>query len=409
MTEHLKEAYFVENIIPHLNEGLKEANKFTVVLLKVRKSDDALFSESIPEFRIIETSIDNIGSISQGAYVNFVNEKFEKAGKSGIARRQVFLNNIYRAKLMKSSKNITDDFILKGSSKINSYHINVGHGNCSIIVIQNNKSVNIWMVDCGVFDFLNRTHYGSNIDSCLDHIASKFKMDSVHIDKFFLTHPHYDHYSGIERLINRGNISGKTLFYLNEHYCMPSPLYNQLLRRIGDLGSQTVEPIASNSTNNIEIWHPLVTTIKSITAKYRLNPAIEVVPNPNNASAVFRFNFGSRSIVFPGDIQTEKWNTIRSCRPMLKHANYFVISHHGSINGHIRSVCPARMPISNLSCCVVPDSTQILMGRDRAYSGIYSPRVLQGFRNLVYSEKDQHSNTCQFLEIDWQTNSKMWI
>lgn len=55
------------------------------------------------------------------------------------------------------------------------------------------------------------------------------------------------------------------------------------------------------------------------------------------------------------------------------------------------------------------NSTQILMGRDGAYTGIYSNQVINDFNDLIYSEKGPNAQPCQFLEINWQTNIKLCI
>jgi hypothetical protein len=327
---------------------------------------------------------------------------------SPIAKRHVYYNNFLRGRLIRKQLNSESESSISKTSEVHSYHVNVGHGNCSILVINDSGVIKIWMIDCSEFDYLNHTNYQGNVQSCFSHIRKKFSLKKLIINKFFLTHSHYDHYSGINRLIDHGNITSETTFFLNVHYSMPSENYNRLLRKIILLKCIVIEPLSSYMTNDIQIWHPEIRTVKSRSRAY-LNQKVQVEANPNNSSSVLYFKLGRKSILFPGDIETEKWDTIDLCRPHLNGSNYYMISHHGSLNGHLRNQCPARVRITNLSNCLPGTSTPVLMGRDGAYNGIYSRQVINDFSRLICSERDQHGHTKQFLEIDWQTNQNSWV
>ncbi|HAX97204.1 MAG TPA: hypothetical protein DCY35_11915 [Prolixibacteraceae bacterium] len=183
------------------------------------------------------------------------------------------------------------------------------------------------MIDCSEFDYLNHSNYQINIQSCFSYIQEKFSLNKLIINKFFLTHTHYDHYSGINRLIDHVNITSDTAFFLNVHYSMPSENYNRLLRKIVLLRCIVIEPLSSFRTNEIQIWHPQIRTVKSRSRAY-INQNVQVEANPNNSSSVLYFKLGGKSILFPGDIETENWDTIHQCGPHLKGSNYFMISHH---------------------------------------------------------------------------------
>lgn len=80
-------------------------------------------------------------------------------------------------------------------STLYTYHVNVGHGNHTLIVFQSNNNTHIWMVDCSDFDYIQHRKYNSNIDKCINHVKQKFHLNSsIHIDVVMLTHPHYDHF-----------------------------------------------------------------------------------------------------------------------------------------------------------------------------------------------------------------------
>jgi hypothetical protein len=400
------ELYFVEKI---LSIHDKESNKGIVVLLKI--SDKFSFKGSDNhDYNLIELSRKQIENLKEGTYVYYSKQKIERASNDRAAKINIYFNNLYRGKLIKkSSYNESQGSTPISDARLYSYHVNVGHGNCSIIVISSAQKVRFWMIDCSDFDYLNKKTYINHIDMCFEHLKKKFGVKNIKMEKFFLTHPHYDHYSGLGRLINKGIVDSKTMFYINMHYSMPSRNYTKLIKKINDLNPIIVEPLSRYMDNSIEIWHPNLRTIRSMTPKYNRRNDVNVEPSPNNASVIYYFSFGEKSILFPGDIETKGWNTVLCCEPHLKNVNYYAIAHHGSINGHLRTVCPVGRGIRNISDCLRRNSISILMGRDNAYMGIYSDQVILDFNNLVYSERDNYGNPSHFLEIDWNNNSFYWI
>lgn len=406
--ENKSQVFMLENIIPHYDESIKVAEKYSVVLLKAAERSNLANPEDNHDFRVYETTRSNIENLHQGQFIYHYENEFENANNNPIAKRHVFYNNLLRGKLLKKQIRVNDETSLTEITEVFSYHINVGHGNCSIIVINDSGVMKIWMIDCSEYDYLNHNDYHENIQSCFSFIQEKFSLKKIHINRFFLTHSHYDHYSGINSLIDLHNITSETVFFLNLHYAMPSENYNRLLRRIIQLRCKVIEPLSTFQTNEIEIWYPEIRTVKSLSKAY-INQNVQVEANPNNSSSVLFFKLGGKSILFPGDIETEKWDTIKQCRPHLRGSNYFMISHHGSLNGHLRNQCPIRRQITNLSNCLPLTSIPVLMGRDGAYNGIYSRQVINDFPRLIYSERDQHAQPKQFLEIDWQTNQNSWV
>ncbi len=399
--------YFLENIIPNYENSLVESNRYFLVLLKPSKELNLKDEADNYNFIIIESTKEHIELLHEGQYIFYKKGSFENANTTKIAKRNIFFNNLYRGKLLSIQKENLDQLDLS-NSEISSYHINVGHGNSSLLVIKNSNNIQIWMVDCSNFDFISNNSYIPNIESYLLHIQKKFSIKEILIDKLFVTHPHFDHYSGIGWLIDKGLITQNTEFFINLHYSMPGENFNRLLSKIDRLKPRIVEPIAMKYQKNIEIWHPCIRTIRSNTSKYS-GQKVMIEPNINNSSAVYFFNFGNKGILFPGDLETKGWNAIDCCLTYLKNCDYYVISHHGSINGHLRNKCPINRCISNLSDCVKPNSTQILLGRDGAFPGIFSSAVLNDFSNIITSERDKQNNRRQFLEIDWTLNKFKWI
>ena len=162
--------------------------------------------------------------------------------------------------LVQTQRELPQD-IFDNISILYTYHINVGHGNHSLIVFKVNNRVHIWMVDCSDYDFVSHRYYRANIDNCLKYIKQKFQLvDPIHIDVVMLTHPHYDHYSGINYYIYNKLIDKHTVAYVNLKYHIASHNYNNLLSNLNKLGLQIVEPFSCNSNKNIRILYPDIKT-----------------------------------------------------------------------------------------------------------------------------------------------------
>lgn len=348
---------------------------------------------------------DQLENLEEGNFVQISEDNLlEKANTHKTAKGEFYRNNVYRTSFLTRKNSNPKDAEISRVSNLFSYHINVGHGNCSILVIDYGCTKKIWMVDCSDFDFINNHSYWSNIESCINHICLKHDLDNFRIDKFFLTHTHFDHFSGMKRLINEKYLNGAEV-WINLHYSWASPIYNEILSKLKTIGVSFIEPIEQNSTGNINIWHPTLRTVRSKTQKY-INDNVKEIKNVNNSSVIYQFVFDDNSIVFPGDIETQGWDSINKCFPYLNKTSYFCISHHGSLNGHVRNYCPEGMRISCIADCNKMFKNAILMGRDKAYNGIYSTKVLSDFSNLVVkTEECPGGKSCKFIEIDFFTDS----
>ena len=254
------------------------------------------------------------------------------------------------------------------------------------------------MVDCSDYDFLLHRYYRKNIDSCLKHIKQKFNMDSLRIDTVMLTHPHYDHYSGIGYYINNKMIDKDTIFYINTQYKIQSQNFNNLLSKISTLQSLVIEPFICNSNTNINILYP-----ETLDCKPKLSY--------NNMSSVYNIRFDDKSYcIFPGDIEKKGLKLMDVCRycKYFSEVCLYAISHHGSLNGHILDIISHNQTNKCKNPCkVIPSTTiPVLMGRDKAFNGIYCCKVQRDFKGrILYSEKDKKGNPASFLEIDLMKSS----
>ncbi|MCM1301462.1 MAG: hypothetical protein NC226_07060 [Bacteroides cellulosilyticus] len=281
-----------------------------------------------------------------------------------------------------------------------SFHVNVGHGNHSLLVFKADGNVHVWMVDCSDYDYIAHRYHRKEIDCCLRHIQEQFNLDAIHIEVVMLTHPHYDHYSGINYYIGKRFIDKTTIVYLNSGYPVSRHNFTNLLVKLQQLKVRIIEPTTNNSCDNINILYPDANFDKKL--------------SPNNVSSVYNICFENISyFVFPGDLETMGWDLMdkTKCVPRMNKTHYYAISHHGSANGHIRTgFCPYKRCVSsNLAFCLSRECVPVLMGRNRAYRGIYADCVINDFKGRIrYAEKDSRGHSASFLEIDLLSGMCNW-
>lgn len=283
----------------------------------------------------------------------------------------------------------------KTSNKISNvfcYHVNVGHGNTSFLVLQDLKNeVKIFGIDCSIAD--DRLRCEKNIDYCISEIKKDFKLVKFELDMFLLTHPHNDHYSGMMHLITNNHIVQGTEIWLNNSFSMPSAFFINIKKALVKIGCKFMQPIA-NTTKTLkgsilDIWYPEEIVIKKGTMRQVFTTTkipLREEANPNNASIItsFEFNIDGQifSYLFTGDIEREGWDKVK-CPMYLGNVQYYCISHHGSLNGHERGYCHRGQTISNISHCPNNIHKAILMGRHGAYKGIYSKQVCKDFKGKI--------------------------
>ena len=125
---------------------------------------------------------------------------------------------------------------------------------------------------------------------------------------------------------------------------------------------------------------------------------------------IYKIILNNKSMIFPGDIQTKGWNRVRMCDRRIENCNFYCVSHHGSLNGHIRGTFQNKRSLRTVAECLPKDTLCILMGRDHAYSGIYDQSVLCDFCKhhiLHMTERVPcciHPNiTTAYIRIEWET------
>lgn len=292
--------------------------------------------------------------------------------------------------------------------EIKSYHIKVGHGNCSLILMAFGNNYELWAVDCSVFDYLIRRDFRKCLDQCLLDIAGKLNiaMEDLRVSKFMLTHKHFDHYSGLLYLMKKGLVDGNTIVYANMYYDCSSPVWNSILKEFIRIQCHFVEPIYANlHTGGICVYHPECRIYQN-SASVQAGVANRIVTKVNDSSVVYGIELDDRIMVFPGDLEHDGFARMSAegkCQPMLCNSDYYVISHHGSGNGHptmpcanMRRGCPTP-----LACVATGLKKAIMMGRNGAYPGIYDRGVTRCWSSMGVLEYTEYMN--DYLELDWKS------
>lgn len=195
------------------------------------------------------------------------------------------------------------------------YFLDVGQGDASVIIASTGEVV---LIDSG-----------PNEDVILNHLK---KLGISHIDLVIASHPHADHITGMDTIID----IYKPRAYMDPGIPHTTRTYERVLEAI--------------ERNNVKYYYATERRIK-------LGPMILSVLPPgsfgdlNNDSAVIRLDFGQFSCLFTGDIEKEREaELIRVAKDKLD-VDVLKVPHHGSSTGTTIALLKATTPkIAIISC-----------------------------------------------------------
>ena len=414
----MKQLYFVESITSN-----PDTSEVAIVLEKVGKENSQLnVNDSNDEFELHEflqfpVLADSNRRLEESHYVYFENGSFTSGKDNPLAIERRKLNSKLRREIIKNNLIKQNELsplpVFTEHAEVHSYHVNVGHGNCTFILIQENGSYELWVVDCGEHDYLERKNYRHNIDACLKDISVKLKikLSDIRISRLLITHWHFDHISGINHLIKDKFVDSNTIVFANVHYGFSSKCANSLLGLIASMKNTCYEPtVALKGFPNIAILYPECRIRRQPNLR---NSGYRIVRNVNDSSVVYSIEMAGRRMIFPGDLEQDGWNhmtKLGKCCPSLQKCDFYCISHHGSITGHVNRPCMCNSGNDIISCCMKECSVAILMGRDRAYNGIFCPTVINDFASRIfYSGKDSSGRNARGFVLDWSSFTSRYL
>jgi competence protein ComEC len=200
------------------------------------------------------------------------------------------------------------------------YVLNVGQADTAVIRTPNNKLIVIDAVKPGKVKAL----------------LQALQPDGPEITHLILTHPHFDHYSGVSSLLHTFPVKRVTLapFW----YLSGTPGYHQIINRIHEV------EIPLNFLSGYDRYYPDGGTYPA----YENQPYVELLgpPNnileelyenkvltPNHLCIITRVTYGAFSMVLAADAQMENW-AYYDREGMLDHrCDVLKAAHHGSRNG----------------------------------------------------------------------------
>jgi hypothetical protein len=325
----------------------------------VSKDYEFMFWSFSAEYVLLTSS--GIINVNQVRDYNNRPNKVKKKAKSDA--------NFFRLELKKRLQPPTN-FIKKSFCAKKAAIVNVGFGNCCILFDEES----VVMIDGSIKETYRSHSFQVNMDAAIDWVKKEQKKD-FHVDTFLLTHPHYDHYSGVCHLMKY--MDDKTDFYINCYYSQTIPTYTKILAALYNSNIRIVNPIISNSTNGVEILHP--------------NSSFTKCTRLNNASVLSSIAVTNQEMIFPGDIENscthEGWNIVcANIKNKIKNVGYYMLSHHGSSNGCDLNAIPTS-----------PFLTFCSTRQTRRFPTIPDNNTLSLFKNC----KRTDSNNCKYIKVDF--------
>ena len=257
--------------------------------------------------------------------------------------------------------------------------VNVGCGNCCFVFDENN----VVMIDCS-----NREKRGglfqANVDAAIAWIRTVQKNKPFHVDCFLLTHPHYDHYSGVCDFVRWRYIDSETVYLINLQYQCSVGAYIQMKASLCNAGLKYhVNPVAGQLVGPLNILHPIISPTKC--------------RKVNNASVLSAVRTVKNSdFVFTGDIEksiaNEGWNVVpQNVMQFIQQSGFYMLSHHGSRNGFGTYL---RGPMYSF-CSTRPG----------VYNGVPDPNTLAHFQNLMMT----NTPGCRYIAVDFAAGAANYM
>lgn len=196
-------------------------------------------------------------------------------------------------------------------------YLNAGQGDATIVRLPNGK---VMVIDC-------------NIDNSPENVAKYLKNAGVKkIDYLVITHPHYDHMSGMKEIVDNFEVGEvwTTRFRRTKESESPESYekfkgYHAQLKRLNNEGTKITVPSAKNE--------PVVEEgklkIKVLGPSYGSQGKNEDI---HEESMALQIRFGKTSLVFTGDTPNNGLDRIQNYYD-VKNTTVWHASHHGSREG----------------------------------------------------------------------------
>jgi competence protein ComEC len=226
------------------------------------------------------------------------------------------------------AKRIKEMITTSHPDEIGVVYLNAGQGDATIVRLPNGK---VMVIDC-------------NIDNSPENITEYLKNAGVKkIDYLVITHPHYDHMSGMKEIVDNFEVGEvwATRFRRTKESESPESYekfkeYHAQLKRLNNKGTKIVIPSAKNE--------PVVEEdkmkIKVLGPSYGSQGKNEDI---HEESMALQIKFGKTSLVFTGDTPNSGLDRIKNYYN-IKNTTVWHASHHGSREGANEDVLREASP-----------------------------------------------------------------
>lgn len=209
-------------------------------------------------------------------------------------------------------------FITIGSAQtaVNTYFINVGQGDSQYIELPNGKTV---LIDGGP---------SASENSAIVSFLKKRNIKTI--DYLVLTHPHKDHYEGLNYVFDNlqvNNFYDTRVINISKITFKPSKGAVEIRQKaLREPNCKIFYPRAGEKLDwsqavNINVLHSCPDEFKT-----KDNDVV------NNCSIVIKLNYNNIGILFAGDVQLEGISEMLSLYSDLLPSKILKVSHHGSKN-----------------------------------------------------------------------------
>ncbi len=195
---------------------------------------------------------------------------------------------------------------LKSAPVLNAYFVSVGQGDAEYIELPNGKNV---LIDGG-----------PNPTAPLVQFLSQHNV--THIDYVVLTHPHLDHYIGLNYVFSNLKVDN---FYDTREENTGVASAKALRDKVKALGINTIYPTAGDDLD----WDPGEVQVKVLNACS--NPGTSGSgPVLNNCSIVLKVTYQNTSILYMGDLQSDMEDKLVATYGSQLQSDVLKVGHHGS-------------------------------------------------------------------------------
>lgn len=201
--------------------------------------------------------------------------------------------------------------VLSSAGALHAYFINVGQGDSEYIELPNGKNV---LIDGGP----------ANPAGSGDPLVAQFlsQHNVTKIDYVLLTHPHSDHYTGLDYVFSHLQVSN---FYDTQEENTGSSTIKTLRAKISSMGVNVSYPAEGDTLN----WDPGEVQVKVLhscsTPGSSSNGTVL-----NNCSIVLRVTYQNTSLLYTGDMQSDVEAQLVQKYGAQLQSDVIKVGHHGS-------------------------------------------------------------------------------